>query len=271
MSLIHSFILGLVQGITEFLPVSSSGQLVLVEAFIAKPYHHKMLFEVVTNFGTLCSILVFYRHKIAAIILSWINIPRSSQPISEQWKTEPNLRLTWYIIISMIPAGIVGFTLQDAVQARFLNPFMVCVFLMVTGIVLFLTRFRKHSPYHVDTKRAFVIGIAQAIAVLPGISRSGSTISTGIYLGINRKEMPHFSFLMSIPISVGAMLLAAKDMASISLTINDGVTLLIGFCTAFFFGYFALKWFISILQSRGIYHFCWYCWAVGIAGLIYFW
>jgi undecaprenyl-diphosphatase len=270
MSLLNAFILGLIQGITEFLPVSSSGHLVLAEALITKSYHQKLLFEVVTNFGTLCSILVYYRSKIAAIIRSWVNIPRSSRPVSEQWESDPNLKLTWYIIITMIPAGIVGFLFKDEIETYLMNPHTVCIFLLFTGLILFLTRFRTSFPRHVRSGSAFLIGIAQACAILPGISRLGSTISAGLYMGINRKEMANFSFLMVIPVSIGALLLEAKDMVGSGITMNTAAPLLIGFFTAFIVGYFALKYFIILLQNRGIHPFAWYCWAIGIAGLIYF-
>jgi undecaprenyl-diphosphatase len=270
MSLLNSFILGLIQGITEFLPVSSSGHLVLAEALITKSYHQKLLFEIVTNFGTLCSILVYYRSKIAAIIRSWLKLLGSGETASQQWKTDANLKLTWYIIISMIPAGIVGFLFKDEIETYLMNPHTVCIFLLVTGAILFLTRFRTSFPRHVHTGSAFLIGIAQAIAILPGISRLGSTISTGLYMGISRKEMANFSFLMVIPVSIGALLLGVKDMVGSGMTLNAAAPLIIGFFTAFIVGYFALKYFILLLQSKGIHPFAWYCWAVGIAGLIYF-
>ncbi|HYW34503.1 MAG TPA: undecaprenyl-diphosphate phosphatase [Balneolaceae bacterium] len=271
MNLLDSFILGLIQGLTEFLPVSSSGHLVLGESLLIGNYHQKLLFEVVTNFGTLCSILVYYRSRIVDIIYSWINIPRSSQPFSEQWQTDPNLKLTWLIIISMIPAAIVGFMFKDTIQAYFLNPFMVCIMLMITGSMLFSTRFLKSFSNKVHPGSALLIGIAQAFAILPGISRSGSTISAGLHLGIKRKELANFSFLMVIPVSVGAMLLEVKDLVAAGATMHGAETLVIGFVTSFISGYYALKYLIYMLQHKGIYPFAWYCWAVGIAGLIYFW
>jgi undecaprenyl-diphosphatase len=170
----------------------------------------------------------------------------------------------------MIPAAIVGFLFKDAIQEYILKPVPVCILLLFTGLILFLTRFRVSFPNHVHWKSSILIGIAQAVAILPGISRSGSTISTGIYLGINREELANFSFLMVIPVSIGALILEAKDMVSAGASLTGGSTLIIGFFTAFISGYFALKYFIVLLKSKGIYPFAWYCWAVGIAGLIYF-
>jgi undecaprenyl-diphosphatase len=270
MTLFQSFILGLIQGITEFLPVSSSGHLVLVGALMSKSFNLKLIFEVVTNFGTLCSILVYYRSKIADIIRSWVQIFRSSQSLMQQYKADANLRLTWYIFLSMIPAGIIGFLFQDEIQQYMLKPIPVSIMLLITGTILFLTRFRHSFPRHIKSDSAVLIGLAQACAILPGISRLGSTISTGIYLWIDRKEVIDFSFLMVIPVSVGAMLLELKDAAVAGGTDSGTLSLIIGFFTAFIVGYFALKYFIILIRNKGIHLFAWYCWAVGIAGLIYF-
>jgi undecaprenyl-diphosphatase len=271
MTLFHSFLLGLVQGVTEFLPVSSSGHLVLAGALMSKSFNLKLMFEVVTNFGTLCSILVYYHSWIADIIRSWIQIPRSSKTIMEQYKTDPNLRLTWYVFLSMIPAGVIGVLFQDQIQQYMLKPVPVCFMLLITGTILFLTRFRHSFPNHMESKSAVLVGIAQACAILPGISRLGSTFSTGIFMGINREEMVNFSFLMVIPVSIGALLLEVKDALSAGGTEVANLPLIIGFFTAFIVGYFALKYFIILIKNKGIYPFAWYCWAVGIAGLIYFW
>lgn len=271
MDLLDSFLLGLIQGLTEFLPISSSGHLVLGEALLGGGLDKNITFEVVVHFGTLCSILLYYRAKIADIISSWWQIPSSSQSFSEQWQEDSNLKLTWFIFISMIPALIVGLTLKDQIENIFLNPFMVSIMLLVTGVILFLTKFRDHFPHHLNSGRSFGIGLAQAFAILPGVSRSGSTISLGLYLGIKRKEVADFSFLMVIPVIAGAMLLEVKEMIEVGIAMNDAMSLILGFITAFVSGYFALKYLIILLQNKGIHPFAWYCWVLGGIGLIYFW
>lgn len=271
MELIDSFLLGLIQGLTEFLPISSSGHLVLGEALLGGGLDKNITFEVVVHFGTLCSILIYYRKKIADIFGSWFNLPGSSQSFSEQWQTDSNFKLTWFVLLSMIPALIVGLTLKDQIENIFLNPFMVSIMLLVTGVILFMTRFRDSFPNHLKTGSAFGIGLAQAFAILPGISRSGSTISLGLYLGIKRKEVADFSFLMVIPVIGGAMLLEVKEMVEVGIAVNDAIPLIIGFFTAFISGYFALKYLIILLQNKGIHPFAWYCWVLGAVGLIYFW
>ena len=228
-------------------------------------------FEVVVHFGTLCSILIYYRSKIADIINSWVAIPGSDASFSQKWKEDPNLKLTWFVLISMIPALIVGLTLKDQIENTFLNPFTVSIMLLVTGLILFLTKFRDQFPNHLNSGRAFGIGLAQAFAILPGISRSGSTISLGLYLGIKRKEVADFSFLMVIPVIGGAMLLEVKEMLEVGVAANDALALIVGFITAFISGYFALKYLIILLQNKGIHPFAWYCWVLGGFSLIYFW
>lgn len=271
MELLDSFLLGLIQGLTEFLPISSSGHLVLGEALLGGGIDKNITFEVVVHFGTLCSIVVYYRQKLADMAASWFRLPGSSESFTEQWEQDPNLKLTWFVIISMIPALIVGLSLKEQIENIFLNPFMVSIMLLVTGLILFLTKFRSHFPNHLNGRRAFGIGLAQAFAILPGISRSGSTISLGLYLGVKRKEVADFSFLMVLPVIAGAMLLELKEMAEAGVAANDALALAVGFLTAFVSGYYALKYLIILLQNKGIHPFAWYCWILGGAGLVYFW
>ncbi|HLR33158.1 MAG TPA: undecaprenyl-diphosphate phosphatase, partial [Fodinibius sp.] len=139
------------------------------------------------------------------------------------------------------------------------------------GIILYSTRFRREHPNHLGSGSAIGIGLAQAFAILPGISRSGSTISLGLYLGIDREEVANFSFLMVVPVIAGAMLLKAVEMAQAGVPFDTLFGLFIGFVTSFVSGYFALKYLIILLRSKGIHPFAWYCWIIGIIGIVYFW
>ena len=271
MELIDSFLLGLIQGLTEFLPISSSGHLVLGEALLGGEIDKSITFEVVVHFGTLCSIVVYYRKKLADMLTSLWQLVKSPLDIKEQYNRDDNVKLSGFILLSMIPAVFVGLTLKDTIENIFLNPFMVSFMLLVTGTILFVTRFRHDFPNRVDYKNAFGIGLAQAFAILPGISRSGSTISLGLYLGIKREEVANFSFLMVIPVIAGAMLFEIKDMIELGIPVNDAIGLIVGFFTAFISGYFALKYLIIMLQTKGIHPFAWYCWVLGAVGLYYFW
>lgn len=264
-----SFLLGLLQGITEFLPISSSGHLVFAEAFLGQGVGQGITFEVVIHFGTLCSILIYYREKLTKIVHSWGDLLKADS-YKEQYNNDNNLKLTAFVIISMIPAGIVGILFEEKIEEIFMNPAMVSWMFLITGCVLMLTYLRKKFPNHLNYKNTFLIGLAQAIAILPGVSRSGSTISTALYLGVKRDEAADFSFLMVIPVIAGAMLLELGEMFETGVSMHDFIGLFIGFITALISGYYALKYLIIVLKSRGIYPFGWYCWAIGIFGIIYF-
>lgn len=271
MEIIDSFLLGLIQGLTEFLPISSSGHLVLGEALLGGKLDKSITFEVVVHFGTLCSILIYYRKEILDILSSLWDLLLNPNQFSNKVSRDSNIKLSGFILLSMIPALIVGLTMKETIENVFLNPFTVSIMLLVTGLILFVTRFRDQFPYQIKASSAFGIGLAQAFAILPGISRSGATISLGLYLGIKREEVANFSFLMVIPVIAGAMLLEVKTMIEMGIPMAAFWDLLIGFLTSFISGYFALKYLIIMLRSKGIHPFSWYCWAVGIAGLIYFW
>lgn len=271
MEIIDSFLLGLIQGLTEFLPISSSGHLVLGKAFLSNNLEQGITFEVVVHFGTLCSILLYYRNELIEILKSLLRLAASPAEFRDKAKYDPNIKLCGYILLSMIPAAIVGFTLKDQIENLFLNPFMVSIMLLVTGSLLFATKFRNEFPNRVTAGNSFAIGLAQAFAILPGISRSGSTISLGLYLGVKREEVANFSFLMVIPVIAGAMAMQIKEMVEMGIRFDAVLDLATGFVTAFISGYFALKYLIVLLKTRGIHPFAWYCWAVGLAGVIYFW
>ncbi|MDX1618499.1 MAG: undecaprenyl-diphosphate phosphatase [Balneolaceae bacterium] len=271
MEIIDSFLLGLIQGITEFLPISSSGHLVLGKALLSGQLEKGITFEVVVHFGTLCSILVYYREELLGIVKSLLGLAAAPATFRERVEADPNIRLSGYIVLSMIPAVVVGLTLREQIETLFLNPFTVSVMLLVTGAVLFATRFRKYHSKRVDAGKGVAIGLAQACAIVPGISRSGATISLGLYLGIRREEAANFSFLMVIPVIAGAMAMQLFEIAELGIRFDAVLDLAIGFVTAFVSGYFALKYLIVLLKTKGIHPFAWYCWLVGGLGLLYFW
>src|SRR5699024_5680955 len=235
-----SFILGLIQGLTEFLPISSSGHLVLGKEMLGGDFEQNITFEVVVHFGTLCSIMLYYKREIGAILSSLWSLAQHPSQVKQRYKNDNNIKLSWFILISMIPAAIVGLTMEEMIENVFLNPFPVSVMLLVTGIILYSTSFRREHPNHLGSGSAIGIGLAQAFAILPGISRSGSTISLGLYLGIDREEVANFSFLMVVPVIAGAMLLKAVEMAQAGVPFDTLFGLFIGFVTSFVSGYFAL-------------------------------
>ncbi|SHF39652.1 undecaprenyl-diphosphatase [Fodinibius roseus] len=271
MEIIDSFLLGLIQGLTEFLPISSSGHLVLGKELLGGDFEKNITFEVIVHFGTLCSILLYYKKEIGAILSSLWKLLSKPTEIRQRYKTDNNIKLSWFILISMIPAALVGLTMEETIESVFLSPFPVSVMLLVTGIILFSTRFRRKHPNNLTSGSAFGIGLAQAFAILPGISRSGSTISLGLYLGIKREEVANFSFLMVIPVIGGAMLLKTVEMVEAGVPFDTLLGLIIGFVASFVSGYFALKYLIILLRSKGIHPFAWYCWILGGIGVLYYW
>ena len=181
----------------------------------------------------------------------------------------------------MIPAFIVGFTLKDKVEAIFSNPLLVSIMLLVTGGLLFSTKFvptrtqefdipdepSQGSTTSIGIAKSFAIGLAQACAMIPGISRSGSTITIALWLGVNRKTAANFSFIMVIPVIGGAMLLQVLDLIELGVQWDALQVLIIGFLSSVISGYFALKYLIFVLKKSGFYLFSFYCWAVGLVGI----
>jgi len=224
----------------------------------------------VVHFGSFCSIVVYYRKMIAEIISDFFQSISPKGLKSGHYKSDPNTLLVFFILISMIPAMIVGFTLKDPIEELFLNPFFVSLMLIVTGVLLFSTRFVKNPDKEMNGWRAVLMGIAQSLAVIPGISRAGSTISTGLYFGLNRNIAATFSFLMVLPVLAGAMILEIKDVLEIGLDSIALGGLAAGFFASFISGYIALSYLIKLLKREKFHYFAYYCWAVGIGGLIYF-
>tara|TARA_R110000868_G_scaffold411739_1_gene708388 strand:+ start:2529 stop:3335 length:807 start_codon:yes stop_codon:yes gene_type:complete len=266
MDILQSFLLGLIQGLTEFLPISSSGHLALGRYFLGADTEVGITFEVVVHFGTLCSIIIYYKSELANLLKAGFGFLAS--PSTK--KDDPDVRTILFILVSMIPAFIIGFTLKDYVEEIFMTPVLVSGMLIVTGFILYMTKFAKAPVGKVTLGKSFLIGLAQAFAMIPGISRSGSTISTALYLGIKREDAANFSFLMVIPVIGGAMLLQIKEMLESGMSDAQAMSLIVGFLTSFISGYYALKYLIIILKKKGFHYFAYYCWLVGAGGLAYF-
>lgn len=270
MDLFQAIFLGILQGITEFLPVSSSGHLVLAQALLDRDLETGIIFEIVVHFGSFCSIVLYYRKLIAEIVRD-LFISVSPKGLKEgMYKTNQNVKFTLFILLSMIPAMIVGFTMKDAIEELFLNPFFVSCMLLVTGTLLFTTRFVKMPDGEINAFRSLMMGIAQAFAIIPGISRAGSTISVGLFTGVNRDTVANFSFLMVLPVLAGAMLLAILDLMETGIETSAVIVLLTGFLASFVSGYLALSYLVALLKKEKFFYFSYYCWTIGIVGIFYF-
>ncbi len=252
-------ILGIIQGLTEFLPVSSSGHLELGKALFGDNSlpEESLMFTVVVHAATALSTVVVFRKDIAELFMGLFQF---------KWNEETKFSLK--IIVSMMPAAIVGVLFNDQIEALFNKQILlVGAMLVVTGLLLFLADRAKRTDKEVTFGYALIIGISQAIAILPGISRSGATISTSVLLGIDREKAARFSFLMVVPLIFGKM---AKDVlgGDISGEIINIMPMVVGFTGAFFSGLLACTWMISLVKNSQLRYFSYYCFVVGFVAII---
>jgi len=259
MDIIDAIILGIVQGLTEFLPVSSSGHLELGKAILGDNSipEESLLFTVVLHFATALSTIVIFRKDVWDILKGVF-----------AFKWNDDLQFITKIAISMIPAALIGYFFEEELEQLFSgNILLVGFMLIITALLLYLADKAKDTKKNVSFMNAFVIGVSQAIAMLPGISRSGATISTSVLLGNDRSKAARFSFLMVVPLIFGKI---AKDILSGDLTYeNSNFTFLsAGFVAAFIAGLFACTWMIAIVKKSKLSYFAIYCAIVGIAAII---
>ncbi|WP_339340170.1 undecaprenyl-diphosphate phosphatase [uncultured Oceanicoccus sp.] len=260
MSLFEAIILGIIQGLTEFLPVSSSGHLELGKAILGDTSipQESMMFTVVVHFATALATMVVYRAEVMRIIAGLFQFSYNDQ-----------CRFSVKIIISMIPAAIVGVMFADEMEALFDRQILlVGLMLWVTGLLLIVADRAQNTNKDVSFKHSIIIGLSQAIAILPGISRSGATISTSVLLGVDRTKAASFSFLMVVPLILGKI---AKDLLDGGMNIsNDQSSILVaGFVAAFVTGLFACQWMIKLVRNAQLKYFSYYCFVVGTLAIGY--
>ena len=259
MSFFDALVLGIVQGVTEFLPVSSSGHLVLADALLG--LEAPGVFVVLAlHVATLLSVCWVYRARILALAGGMIRADATS------W------RYVGLLLLASIPAGLVGVTLMDVLAPMFDRPVVAAALLLVTGGIVStmrvtVSRAARDRPGPLD---AFAVGLAQAVAVLPGISRSGSTVAVGTALGVSAEHMAEFSFLMSVPATAGAAVLEAPDLAAAGVQIG-GAPLIVAFLAALVSGILAIRLFVRMIRHGTFHRFAYYCWAVGATYLLAAW
>lgn len=258
MEIIDAIILGIVQGLTEFLPVSSSGHLELGSAILGdeKIPEESLLFTVVLHFATALATILVFRKDIALILEGLFKF---------KWNEETQFVVK--IILSMIPAVIIGLFLEEELEQFFGGKVVFVGFmLLVTAVLLFLADKAKNTEKGVTFPNAIIIGLAQAVAMLPGISRSGATISTSVLLGIDKNKAARFSFLMVVPLILGKI---AKDIMDGALTYNEDSIgyMSVGFIAAFISGYFACTWMIALVRKSKLRYFAIYCTIVGLIAI----
>ena len=274
MSWFQALILGLVQGLTEYLPVSSSGHLTIGQYLFGIDGEGAMDFEIMVHVATVLSTCVILWKEIVWLFKDLF-----------KWQWNDGTKYIVNILISMIPVGVVGLCFNDQIQAifnydhvgaQFGNPILlVGICLLVTALLLTFSYFAKpRQKENISPLHAFIIGIAQAVAALPGLSRSGSTIATGLLLGNKKEKLAQFSFLMVIPPILGQALLDAKDMlfhdaeAVAQTASTSTAALIVGFIAAFISGCFACKWMINLVKKGKLIWFGVYCAIIGILAIV---
>ena len=260
MDIIESIVLGLIQGLTEFLPVSSSGHLELAKVILGDKSvpQESLTFTVVLHFATALSTLVIFRKEVIEILKGLFQF---------KWNEESQFSIK--IIVSMIPAVIVGLLFEEQLEAFFGGRIvLVGSMLLVTAALLLMADKAKNTDKKVSFVNALIIGVSQAIAMLPGISRSGATISTSVLLGVDRTKAARFSFLMVVPLIIGKV---AKDLMSgeINFSSAEIAPLTAGFFAAFISGLLACTWMISLVKKSKLSYFAIYCAIVGVIAIGY--
>lgn len=271
MNTIQALLMGILQGLTEYLPVSSSGHLSIASEFFGVDGESNMIFTISVHVATVLSTLVILGGEI------WKILKGSFAPLSANGtglnRLNPDQRYVLNILVSMIPIGIVGVFFKDKVEAIFGSGLLVvgCCLLLTAVLLIFSYYARPRSRENISLRDAFIIGLAQAVAVLPGLSRSGSTIATGLMLGNKKSSMAQFSFLMVVPPILGEALLDVLKVAKGEDLGGDigMVPLIVGFVAAFISGCVACKWMINIVKKGKLVYFAYYCAIVGIGVIAY--
>ena len=271
MNVLQALWLGVLQGATEFLPISSSGHLVLGKAIFGV-HTAGVAYEVFVHFGTFLAILTIFWGDVWNILKAVGRTLRHPSPGTwhESYHEDPFFRLAILIIIGTIPILVVGFLFEQEIEAAFASPLVVSLALIVTGTFLLGTRWTRPHDTRFGMVRAFVIGLAQAFAILPGISRSGSTIAAAMYSGVERSEAARFSFLLVLPAILGATILEGAELLKTGLPSQGVLTLLVGTLAAYCSGAIALKWLLGVIRRGRLDRFAYYCYAIGLVGLIWF-
>ncbi|NQZ58457.1 MAG: undecaprenyl-diphosphate phosphatase [Lentisphaeraceae bacterium] len=265
---VKALIMGVVQGLAEFLPVSSSGHLILAEELLDFK-EGSLAFDVFVHFGTLFAIFIYFRKDIWQMIKTLPAVPAFFfNGLKLKNDREQPVAFSAYVIIASIPTAIIGLTFKDQVETVFRDPKMVAAALLFTAAILFSTKFIKDKGHFICWWQAVLIGLVQGMAIIPGISRSGTTIIVALWLGIARETSARFSFIMSIPAVAGAVLLQCKDL----MNTNESIPLLTyatGTIVAAASGYLAIIFVMDLVKKQKLEYFAYYCLAVSLAAFLF--
>lgn len=266
MNILQGIIIGIVQGLTEFLPVSSSAHLIFIQNILG--VESSLAFDTFLHLGSLLAVLIYFRADIYKMIQAWLLSVGDilQHRFKEGFYSDPYKRLSWYVILATIPVGIVGILFESQVDALFAGALYVpgC-FLFITGTILYLSQRIASGQIdmsHMGWFQSLFMGLGQACAIMPGLSRSGTTIAAGLVVGLDKEFAAKFSFILSIPAIFGAFIVQLKDIG-LSMS-GDGAAIILGFVAAFVSGYLAIKWLLDLIQNKSLDIFSYYCWVVGV-------
>ncbi len=265
MDILKAIILGIIQGLTEFLPISSSGHLVLAEEYINFDQPN-ISFEIILHLGSLLAVLVYFRKDIIELIASLFIYKKNER------QNRANRNTLFYMIVVTTVTGLIGFYFKEFFTSTFSVTYYASTLLLVTGLILFISD--KITPQGLKThqlgiKKSIVIGLTQSLAIFPGISRSGTTIATGIFTGLKREEAARFSFLISIPAILGANISEIKSFMELEKIML--MNYIFGLIAAFIAGYSVIALLIKLVKKQKLRYFSYYCWFIGgITLIIYF-
>lgn len=259
-------LLGVIQGFTEPLPISSSGHLVIFKNLFNMNALADLNFEIIVNFGSFLAIFLIYRKIIFKLIKGFFLYLKTKEE-----KFKPSFKYCLLIVIGSIPAGIIGFIFKDKIELISNNVTYIGVALLITALALFIVRKidGKKTSKEITYKDSFLIGLFQAVALLPGISRSGSTIVGGLSRDIKKEDAVTFSFMLYLPISLATMVLGASDFLNTPNITTYILPYVLGMIASFITTYFATKWFLDIVKKKKLIYFVIYCLIVGLAVILF--
>ena len=267
MNIFTSIVLGIVQGLTEFLPISSSGHLLILQNIFGWHTSNDLAYDVFLHWGTLLALLIYFYKDIIRYLAAFL---KSLQ--KRELKTNLDQKIAWLILWSMIPAVLVGLFLNDIIDLVFANLFSIACFLIVIGLVFVLVEkygSKAKDLNSLNWSKTLFLGISQALALIPGVSRSGATISTGLALNLNRESAARFSFLMSIPIVFAAGCKEIWDLRHAVLSGNEIMIFMVGFAIAALIGFWSIRFLLNYLKGHSLKAFAYYRIILGILVLLY--
>ena len=266
MSNLTAVVLGLIQGLTEFLPVSSSGHLVLFQSLFADiDASFTLIFDITVHLGTLVAVLFYFFEDVRLLFIGFIKNIVNYRHLKLSFKNDVQFRLSIYILVSTVITGVIGVFFKDKIEGLFHNTFNVAVCLVVTGIILFISERIQKDNKMLDSfglRDALLIGLFQSLALMPGISRSGTTIACALVLGFKQDVSAKYSFLLAVPAIAGAFVLQIIDIGQTGFEISWLFPLVLGFVISAVSGIFAIKLIMIFLHKKKLFIFSLYCWAV---------